>query len=199
MREYLIRRFKPTKHLAIRDYFANLPGVSYHPSLPLTSRPDSSQFDFPFIELFGPANELDMIRLERMFRFPEGPRLFSENPNDVAALRAAGRLTKFLRVLTIYAAKFIKRFYPTRHSENAEDELFNYYYAVYEAVNRHLGEDPDWQSSHTNDADLSIIIFLVNFILLGRKRVFDMHPDEGDLGIAADQLVDEYEKKTGRI
>jgi hypothetical protein len=31
MKEYLIRRFKPTKHLAIRDYFANLPGVSFHP------------------------------------------------------------------------------------------------------------------------------------------------------------------------
>jgi hypothetical protein len=151
------------------------------------------------MELYGPANERDIIRLESMFRFPEGPRLFSETPDDVAALRATGRLTKFLRILTIYATKFIERFYPTRHSENAEDELFKYYHAVSEAVNRHLGEDADWQGSHTNDADLLLVVFLVNFILLGRKRVVDIHPDEGDLGIAADQLVDEYEKKTGRI
>ncbi|KAH6697036.1 hypothetical protein F5X68DRAFT_257320 [Plectosphaerella plurivora] len=180
--DLLVRRFKPCKTQAIKDYFHKLPG-----------------FDFPIQEIDGNLINLHYLqRLETIFNFPSGPRLFSEIPNDLAAEAAGNCLTSFLHFLTVAAAKYIDH-YPRLRSKNAEDDEFRYYALIAEVANVHLHLAHDWEIQYGNYITVDLVDFLVNLLILGRKRVDDIHPDEGDLGCAAEQLVDQWEQHTGRI
>lgn len=130
-----------------------------------------------------------------MFNFPNGPRLFSEIPNELAAGKG---LTSFLHFIAVAAAKYIE-YYPRLRSYDTEKEEFKYYVSIAEAVNIHLRCVQDWQIQYGNFVSVDLVEFLVDLLMIGRKAVDDIHPDEGDLGCAAEQLVDVFEQHTGRI